>query len=669
MGPTIITSTIAYAITVLLYLTLISCTLWRNVHSRVSWAFVIFLFGLTLWTATLYLYFFVDLGDSLLFWGRLNYTANVFTPVGLLAFFYYFPEAKKNPATWITWLITCETVGLALLTQFTPLIDQQEIYGTAGPEVTLGSGYLLFVSHILCYLLLALGLGFRKLKLLNGIEAARIRYPIFVFVGSCLLLLINNAILPIFGIEPFWQYSFIIMTPVALTAYYVIHNYRLFNFSFLLLKTLRLTILILLTGGAGSLGVGVSHLMHADPFWGTIGSSVVAFLTLLIGQRYIPDLIPENIRELKIALRDLTTESYACETQADLNAVVEQIFVIRLHIAHAKIDTTPSALRQYQALKKIQTREEWLEQYQMRTHAAVLIPLIASKRLIGVLELGAKTNGTAFSAEELHELEKAQRLLSNCYLNLLVHSKLSHENKILKQIVADKTKDLTQRNQDMRRLTKQQSDFIRLAAHELRTPLTLATLDLDEILIEGENTQALSIKKSLEKLNRLIENLFTAELFDLHKPKLQPVTITCYEFIQDIITDFTLVLSTKGIHLTIDNQLQPATQIKGDPAFLRQVFQNIINNAAEVTPRGQKIMVQTTEDAHQITVCITDQGPGIPPANQKLIFEKFRSGKAKRGLGLGLYICKQIILAHRGTIWVENAPTGSARFCFTLPKI
>jgi two-component system sensor histidine kinase KdpD len=107
-----------------------------------------------------------------------------------------------------------------------------------------------------------------------------------------------------------------------------------------------------------------------------------------------------------------------------------------------------------------------------------------------------------------------------------------------------------------------------------------------------------------------------------------------------------------------------------DAVLMERVFVNLIENAAKYTPPGSPIDVSATATASQVTVEIADRGAGIAPGDEEKVFEKFYRGKrtaSAPGVGLGLTICRAIVEAHGGRIWVENRADGGAAFKFTLP--
>jgi signal transduction histidine kinase len=108
-----------------------------------------------------------------------------------------------------------------------------------------------------------------------------------------------------------------------------------------------------------------------------------------------------------------------------------------------------------------------------------------------------------------------------------------------------------------------------------------------------------------------------------------------------------------------------------DRGRIEQVLTNIISNAIKFAPKQSQIDVHLSESDGSLQVCISDQGPGIPEEDRGHVFDKFyviADGRGLSGLGLGLYIAREIIELHGGQIWVESEPQQGSTFCFRLPK-
>jgi two-component system sensor histidine kinase KdpD len=106
-----------------------------------------------------------------------------------------------------------------------------------------------------------------------------------------------------------------------------------------------------------------------------------------------------------------------------------------------------------------------------------------------------------------------------------------------------------------------------------------------------------------------------------------------------------------------------------DEVLIEQVFVNLLENAARYTPAGTPIEISGVSLGNAVRMDVADSGPGVPPGEEERIFAKFHRGAQDRGggVGLGLTICRGIVMAHGGRIWAENRPEGGAVFRFTLP--
>jgi two-component system sensor histidine kinase GlrK len=139
------------------------------------------------------------------------------------------------------------------------------------------------------------------------------------------------------------------------------------------------------------------------------------------------------------------------------------------------------------------------------------------------------------------------------------------------------------------------------------------------------------------------------------------------------IEDVRLAASRKGVDLQVD---APATfqQIVAARRRLRQLFSNLLSNAVKFSPDGGTVTLRLRDELDRLVVEVTDQGPGIPPDEQSLIFEDFFRGRNAEmipGSGLGLSIARKIVEAHRGKIWVESPyekGRSGTKFTATIPR-
>jgi signal transduction histidine kinase len=211
----------------------------------------------------------------------------------------------------------------------------------------------------------------------------------------------------------------------------------------------------------------------------------------------------------------------------------------------------------------------------------------------------------------------------------------------------------------VQRQMRLQDDFVSTISHELRTPLgfikgySTSLLRQDTTWDEATQREFLTIiDEEADRLTRLIEDM-------LESARLQSNTLQ-FKFspvrIEALLRDVTMRMNTVRPELKISLDLQPLPPIRGDAMRLSQVFDNLFTNAIKYAP-GSEIRISARPSGDKIRIAIADSGQGIPADYLPFIFERFYRVPGERtvtGAGLGLYICKQIIMAHHGNIWVES---------------
>src|SRR6185503_19655462 len=217
-------------------------------------------------------------------------------------------------------------------------------------------------------------------------------------------------------------------------------------------------------------------------------------------------------------------------------------------------------------------------------------------------------------------------------------------------------------NSELRELKRQmqlQEDFVSTISHELRTPLgfikgySTSLLRQDTSWDEPTQKEFLTIiDEEADRLSLLIENVLeSARLQSKTLPlRFQPLRMDA------VLRDVIMRIRTRQRDLDVSMELETVPPIPGDGVRLAQVFENLFTNAIKYAP-GSPLEVVLRQVDEQILIAFIDHGPGIPKESLPLIFERFyrvRGEKTVTGTGLGLYICKQIILAHRGKIWAES---------------
>ncbi|MBK5963112.1 histidine kinase [Thiocystis minor] len=261
----------------------------------------------------------------------------------------------------------------------------------------------------------------------------------------------------------------------------------------------------------------------------------------------------------------------------------------------------------------------------------------------------------------------------------------SHELEQKSQALEAATADLRAANLSLTELDRMKDDFISSVTHELRTPLA-SIRAFSEILFDDPRLDLAQRKRFLgilvsetERLSRLVNQVLDLAKIESGHADWRTEAVTLQEVIEQAVTATGQLVEDRGIQVRLDLPAQPAL-VWGDRDRLIQVLVNLLSNAAKFAPAGSgELGVKLSQSMARGTdpgdppwrVCVSDNGPGIPPAELELVFEKFRQatidGAKPAGTGLGLPISRQIVENLGGHIWAENAPQKGANLCFELP--
>jgi signal transduction histidine kinase len=233
------------------------------------------------------------------------------------------------------------------------------------------------------------------------------------------------------------------------------------------------------------------------------------------------------------------------------------------------------------------------------------------------------------------------------------------------------------------RAVRARDEFLSIASHELKTPVTSLQLQLQLLkhLIEtrgvdataastGQTVPSLAGKaeKQCGRITMLINNLLDISRISAKRLELNYEEIELGGLVREVISRFQDDLSEAGCEVTV----QGPDFLVGDWDRLRteQVITNLLSNAMKYG-RGKPISVETQVQDNVVRIVVRDHGIGVAPEFQKKIFDRFERASASKnfkGLGLGLYIVKQIVNAHGGAIWVESRAGDGAAFIVEWPK-
>lgn len=238
-----------------------------------------------------------------------------------------------------------------------------------------------------------------------------------------------------------------------------------------------------------------------------------------------------------------------------------------------------------------------------------------------------------------------------------------------------RTLELEKTNKILEQMDSAKMRFIQVAAHELRTPLTLVQGYAQMVDVKAKESNEFTkytggILEGTSRMVEIIDNMLDVSRIDANLLDIIPVKVQVDQLIEKVGKTFNAALEERKLTFTTEG-LETLPVIQGDKELLYKLFYHVIVNAIKYTPDGGCILVsgrtiEETSKQPQIEVAVKDNGIGIDPQNQNLVFEKFyqtgevllhSSGKTKfrgGGPGLGLAISRGIVNAHRGRIWLES---------------
>jgi signal transduction histidine kinase len=231
--------------------------------------------------------------------------------------------------------------------------------------------------------------------------------------------------------------------------------------------------------------------------------------------------------------------------------------------------------------------------------------------------------------------------------------------------------------QDVTRLLRfdeLKNDLVATVAHEFRTPLTSMRMAV-HILLEGTvgpvNERQLDLlsaaREDCERLQGIVEDLLDLSRIQAGKVEVSVTPLPAKSIVDAAVARQAEEARAAGVRLEARLE-EPVLPVLVDPERIALVFDNLIGNSLRYSPPAGLVEVAALPKHDQVRFEVADQGPGIPPEYQQRVFEKFfrLPGAKGEGIGLGLYISREIVAAHGGEMGVESVPAGGSRFWFTL---
>ena len=220
---------------------------------------------------------------------------------------------------------------------------------------------------------------------------------------------------------------------------------------------------------------------------------------------------------------------------------------------------------------------------------------------------------------------------------------------------------------------KSRTDFISQVSHELRTPLTAITGWAETIAydpaVQGDSLRGIQIiSREAERLTNMVKELLEFTRIQDGRFNLRIELLDIAAELEDALFTDVELMRQAGIEVDYSEPEAEIPLIPGDPERLKQVFLNLLDNAATHGGEGKKVDVGLKAESDGVHITVRDYGHGIPEAELPHVKEKFYKGSSKnRGNGIGLAVCDEIVTRHRGRLTIENAPDGGCLVTVVLP--
>ncbi len=324
-----------------------------------------------------------------------------------------------------------------------------------------------------------------------------------------------------------------------------------------------------------------------------------------------------------------------------------------------------------------QTRGWGQSQWLPKDRSVLSVPLHSKNKFIGMLTL-TRSEPSAFNHDDVLLVSTFALQAAIALENAKLYDEVTRFNQMMERMVEQRVAELGVAHDTLKKLDKNKSDFINVAAHELRTPLTVIKGYMGMVkgapAVKSNTALAQAVDgviQGSERLHQVVNSMLDVARLEnqVLNPHLEATSLT--PILRLIQKEYAADLQARQLIFELDPALSTAPPLLADPELLQKALDNVIVNAIKYTPDGGKITVSANTvhadgmgDVCEIRIC--DTGIGIDPANHKIVFEKLyqlgkvelhSSGRTKfkgGGPGLGLAIAAGIVKAHRGKIWVES---------------
>lgn len=403
---------------------------------------------------------------------------------------------------------------------------------------------------------------------------------------------------------------------------------------------------------------GAFFASNIDPVW--VAQAIAERVAEVLGDWAGVILKSEDSNELRVASihhRDMASLGLAW------SYIYRQPLVVGEGIIGQVVSTGYPALMTNVGTSGNMSAQENVTSYHaptMQLASLLILPLRTRREMLGALVIAANDPHRRMSDDKLPLAE----VLAERAALAIENAKLYAEQVEARRKVED--------------LSRLKDEFLSIASHELRTPVTsikgytqLAKTLIRENDLETSEEYLNIALDQIDRMSRLILELLDVSRIETGKLEIRREPISWPNFVRDIVQRHHTSVSDRKFHVSMPDVEATVT---GDRDRLEQVLGNLLENAVKYSPDGSDVSIAVEARTDQVVTSVCDRGMGIPADELGRVFERFHRGRQVSstnygGLGLGLYITKQIVERHGGSIWVESKEGLGTTFSFSLPAI
>lgn len=688
----------------------------KNRKSRINFTFFLHSLAITSWLFCTFM-MFISRGDreTAIFWDRLVYAGVVFIPVFMYHFGLAYTNKKRDFLLYLGYLLS---FVFLILSQTEYFVNDVFVYKW-GIHTKAQLFHHIFLIYFVSYVIIWFIQTFRYYK---NLRSAILRQQTkYIFIGFLLLFSIGPlAYLPAYGIGiyPFAYFSGLIFTIILS---YAIIRHRLMDIKFVLRRS---SVYLASFSLIAFIAIAVKYILNRYFFeissWVDFIILILAILAFGPIKDYFYRLANKYFFSSLYDSREIIAEmSEKLRSTLDVNEIYNFVYKSLLNAFHFKAfgilgynEKTKNYIIQYNKGFNVGQRRKFpsnseLEKmfisknesiiveeaknisYNKKTkdtidlliglNVDILAPLNIKDKTIGLIALGPKESGDMYNDEDLQVLKTISAFAAMSIDHALQYKETLNFNIKLKDEVAKATKDLIKANKELKQLDAAKSEFISIASHQLRTPLTVIKGYISMMLegsfgelTDGGRDSLDKVYESNERLIQLVENLLNISRIESGRLQFQYEVVQFEEIIDSVIEELAGNIKKKGLHLNYKKPTKPLPKMKIDDEKIRQVIMNLVDNAIKYTKKGS-ITINLKKTGSNLQFCVSDSGIGISKEYLPNLFKKFSRGEGTsvihtEGTGLGLYVAREMIEAHKGKIWAESKGEGmGSRFCFEIP--